>query len=336
MAQSNVGNSLAKAVNRPQPFSVYLNQDATKRWISNMLGGDNAQSQRFMTAVVSAVSSTPALAECTHVSIITAALAGEALKLSPSPQMGQYYIVPYKDKATFVIGYKGYIQLAIRSGYYRHINVIAVKRGELVSFNPLTEDIELNIIQNDTIREAAETTGYCAFFEYMNGFKKVMYWSKEKMLAHADKYSPAFNAEKYEQLLAGKIPKSEAWKYSSFWYKDFDGMAFKTMLRQLISKWGIMSIELQKAYASDGAFINEKMEPEFLAADDFVEPEAPAPTQDKPETTAAKKAEPEPNPEPAQDIEDDPFSDWPQPGTPEYEELSRRLDMEAAEQDTNP
>ena len=94
-------------------------------------------------------------------------------------------------------------------------------------------------------------------FEYENGFKKSMYWSKKKMLAHADKYSAAFSAKSLELLEAGKIPDSEKWKYSSFWYKDFDGMAMKTMLRQLISKWGIMSIDLQTAIDKDMAVIQE-------------------------------------------------------------------------------
>lgn len=246
---ATVNNSLVKQNGKQPAFSVYMNNDATKKWINGMIGGNTAQSQRFMTSIISVVSNNPpsgnpdrpTLGDCNHVSIITAALAGEALKLSPAPQMGQYYMVPFKDKkkgpvAAFVLGYKGYIQLAIRSGYYRKINVLAIKAGELVNFDPLTEDIEINLIQNDTEREAAETTGYYAMFEYQNGFRKAMYWSKEKMLAHADKYSAAFSAAKYEQLMSGKIPQSEAWKYSSFWYKDFDGMAYKTMLRQLISK----------------------------------------------------------------------------------------------------
>jgi recombination protein RecT len=94
-------------------------------------------------------------------------------------------------------------------------------------------------------------------FEYTNGFRKAMYWSREKMMAHADKYSMAFSAQKYQDLLDGKIPQSEMWKYSSFWYKDFDGMAYKTMLRQLISKWGIMSIDLQTAIDKDMAAIHD-------------------------------------------------------------------------------
>ena len=137
------------------------------------------------------------------------------------------------------------------------MNVLAIKEGELLGFDALNEEINVKLIENDTEREAARTIGYYALFEYTNGFKKAMYWSREKMMAHADKYSMAFSAAKYQDLLDGKIPQSEMWKYSSFWYKDFDGMAYKTMLRQLISKWGIMSIDLQNAIDKDMGTIHE-------------------------------------------------------------------------------
>ena len=104
-------------------------------------------------------------------------------------------------------------------------------------------------------------------FEYANGFRKAMYWSKKKMLAHADRYSQAFNKESYKKILEGKIPQEDMWKYSSFWYKDFDGMAFKTMLRQLISKWGIMSIDMQRAYDNDMATIQDDGQPYYIEND---------------------------------------------------------------------
>ena len=115
----------------------------------------------------------------------------------------------------------------------------------------MTEEIEVNLIEDDDAREEAPTIGYYAMFEYTNGFRKAMYWSKKKMMAHADRYSKAFNKKSYEDLKAGKIPQSDMWKYSSFWYQDFDAQACKTMLRQLISKWGIMSVEMQKALEYD-------------------------------------------------------------------------------------
>lgn len=246
---------------KPQTFSAFLTSDAIKNRINAMVGGKDGQ--RFISAVISAVSVNPGLTECEHSTILSAALLGESLKLSPSPQLGQYYLVPFNDKkrntkvAQFQLGYKGYIQLAIRSGYYKKLNVLAIKEGELIRFDALNEEIEVKLIENDTAREQAKTIGYYAMFEYTNGFKKAMYWSREKMMAHADKYSMAFSAAKYQDLLDGKIPQSDMWKYSSFWYKDFDGMAYKTMLRQLISKWGIMSIEMQQAMDSDMGTIRD-------------------------------------------------------------------------------
>lgn len=263
----SVSNSLTKTKEQ-KTFSNFLMGDAIKRKINETVGGANGQ--RFITSILSAVSTNPTLQECEHSSIISAAFLGEALKLSPSPQLGQYYMVPFNKKsydangkeivikvAQFQIGYKGYIQLAERTGVYKTINVLAIKEGELIKYDPLNETIQVNLIEDDEVREETPTVGYYAMFEYLNGFRKTMYWTKKKMLLHADKYSKAFNKESYEKLQAGKIPQKDLWKYSSFWYKDFDGMAYKTMLRQLISKWGIMSIEMQEAFEKDMAEIKE-------------------------------------------------------------------------------
>lgn len=170
--------------------------------------------------------------------------------------------------AQFQIGYKGYIQLAERTGVYKTINVLSIKEGELIKYDPLNETIEVNLIEDDDIREQTATVGYYAMFEYLNGFRKTMYWTKKKMLSHADKYSKAFNKESYQKLLDGKIPQKDLWKYSSFWYKDFDGMAWKTMLRQLISKWGIMSIEMQEAFEKDMAEIKENGTYDYIETSD--------------------------------------------------------------------
>ena len=144
-----VQNSLT-AKPKKTDFSVYLTQDAAKQQINRLLGGHAGT--RFISTIVSAVQTNPALAECTNPSILTAALQGEALKLSPSAQLGQYYLVPYDNKnkgvkeAQFQLGYKGYIQLAIRSGQYRKINVLAIKEGELEYFDPLNEEIKVNLL----------------------------------------------------------------------------------------------------------------------------------------------------------------------------------------------
>lgn len=238
-----VNNSLTRKKGNTG-IATYLTQEAVKNQINNVIGGKNGQ--RFISAVVSAVNNNPALQECTNQSILSGALLGESLNLSPSPQLGQYYLVPFNDKnkgkvAQFQLGYKGYIQLAIRSGQYKKLNVIAIKEGELIRFDPLNEEIEVRLIDDEEEREKAPTQGYYAMFEYVNGFKKAIYWSRTKMEAHAMKYSKGYQAK----------------KGYTFWEKDFDGMAYKTMLRQLISKWGIMSIDMISAMDADMAVINE-------------------------------------------------------------------------------
>lgn len=284
-----VQNSLQKSKgNQRFGITAYLTQDAVKQQINNVIGGKDGQ--RFISAIVSAVNTNPALQECTNQSILSGALLGESLKLSPSPQLGHYYLVPFNDKdkgkvAQFQLGYKGYIQLAIRSGQYKKLNVMAIKEGELEYFDPLNEDIKVNLmIDNWDAREEAQTIGYYAFFELVNGFRKAIYWSKVQMVAHALKYSPGY-----------KKDLDKGWKYT-FWSKDFDGMAYKTMLRQLISKWGVMSIELQNAFEADQAVINEDGSKDYVDVDDSiidVEPqqsepvETTAPTQKPADAQAA-------------------------------------------------
>lgn len=270
-----VGNSLANRQTKTG-LTAYLTQDAVKKQINSVVGGKNGT--RFISSIISAVQTTPALQECTNPSILSAALLGEALNLSPSPQLGQFYMVPFDNKkkgckeAQFQLGYKGYIQLAERSGYYKKLNVIAIKEGELIKYDPLNEEIEVDLIDDDVVRENTPSMGYYAMFEYENGFRKIMYWSKKKMLSHAEKYSFAFSrnggAKSLELLEQGKIPEKDMWKYSSFWFKDFDGMALKTMIRQLISKWGIMSIDLQTAVEKDAAVIREDGTAEYVENED--------------------------------------------------------------------
>ena len=256
-----VKNSLVKKEEK-KTFSAFLAQDAMKKKINEMVGGEKGQ--QFITSIISAVSTNPQLAECDNSSIVSAALLGQALNLSPSPQLGQYYMVPFNDSkrgckvAQFQIGYKGYIQLAIRSGQYKKLNVLAIKEGELKKYDPLNEELEVQLIENEEEREKATTIGY-AMFEYLNGFRKTIYWSKEKMEAHALKYSMGYRAK----------------KGYTFWEKDFDGMAYKTMLRQLISKWGIMSVDLtmQKALESDMAVINDNGTYDYVDNNSNVEDE---------------------------------------------------------------
>lgn len=242
-------------------FSLAIQSEGYKKLINNTLG-DPKRASKFVASITSAVATNQLLQECDAGSILSAALLGEALELSPSPQLGQVYLVPFNTKnpdgtwskkAQFQLGYKGYIQLAIRSGQYKKLNVIAIKTGELIKYDPLNEEIEVKLIEDEEEREKAETVGYYAMFEYINGFRKTLYWTKSKMEAHALKYSKGYAAK----------------KGYTFWEKDFDGMAYKTMLRQLISKWGIMSIDMQEAYTKDMSVVKEDGTYDYVDTNDI-------------------------------------------------------------------
>ena len=244
--------------NKPK-FSLAIQSEGYKRLINNTLG-DQKRAAKFIAAISSAVATNPGLQECDAGSILSGALLGEALNLSPSPQLGQYYLVPFDQKkynektkkfeltskrAQFQLGYKGYIQLAIRSGQYKDIDVIEVREGEYLGRDKITGKHQFEFIEEEVERENKPIIGYMAYFEYLNGFYKNLYWSKEKMQKHALEYSQAY---------ASDVKKGTSY---SFWTKDFNGMAFKTMLRQLISKWGIMSIDMQEALTKDMSVVKE-------------------------------------------------------------------------------
>lgn len=250
-----MANEVAKTNNKIT-FMNYMTSTGIQKKVNEIIG-DEKKGTRFISSIVSAVNNNPQLKECENSSILSGALLGESLNLSPSPQLGQYYLVPFADKnrgqvATFQMGYKGYIQLAIRSGQYKKLNVLAIKEGELIKYDPLNEEIEVQLIDDEEKRESAKTIGYYAMFEYTNGFRKTMYWSKTKMEKHALQYSKGYQAK----------------KGYTFWEKDFDGMAYKTMLRQLISKWGIMSIDMQNAFEGDMAYIKEDGTKEYVDNED--------------------------------------------------------------------
>ena len=268
---------------RKQQFSVAINSKHFQTAINNTLQDPN-RARRFTASIVSAVSTNPQLQDCDASTIVTAALLGESLNLSPSPQLGQYYLVPfnvktgmkdangkdlYDKKAQFQLGYKGYMQLAMRSGEIKKLISIEVKEGELIKYDPYEGTFEARYIEDEDIRQQTETVGYYAMFELLNGFRQILYWSKEKMEKHAEKYSMGYKAK----------------KGYTFWEKDFDGMARKTMLRQLISKGGCpMSIEMQEAFTKDMGIINNDGTVEYIETSDNIIPVEPIPEQSTPVT----------------------------------------------------
>lgn len=251
------------AIQQKQGINTYLQSDAVKNNIMSVIG-NKEDGQRFISSVVSAVQVNPALNECTNSSILSAALLGHSLKLPQSPQLQMFYMVPYNNKkkvnvngkeveqtvkeAVFQLSYRGYLQLAMRSGQYKKINACDIREGELKSFNPITEEYIFDAITDYEKRATLPVVGYYAYFEMVNGYRKELYWSKEQMEQHAKKYSMSYR---------------KGWP-SSFWSSDFDAMALKTMLRQLISKWGMMSTDMETAYQHDMAIQDKNGNPIYI------------------------------------------------------------------------
>ncbi|MDK0734776.1 recombinase RecT [Clostridium perfringens] len=204
-----------------------LDSSAMKKRFEEVL---DRRAPQFMSSIVNLVNSDNGLQKCEPMSVIASAMVAATLDLPVDKNLGYAWVVPYGGKAQFQMGYKGYIQLALRTGQYKGINVIPVHEGELVSFNPLTEELEIDFSK----KESDVVIGYAGYFKLINGFEKTVYWTKEKMITHASTYSKTFNNPK------------------STWKSDFDAMALKTVLRNMLSKWGILSIDMQNAYTADG------------------------------------------------------------------------------------
>lgn len=226
---------------KKKTFSTFITGEAITNRI-NQLASSKEEGTQFIASLVAAVTTTPALQDCTHMSILNCGLQCLALKLSPTPQMGQFVFLPFRNNnegtviATPVIGYKGYVQLAMRSGYYKKIIVLALREGEVAGWNPLEEELTATLIEDEDEREQTPIAGFYGFFEYHNGFRKSMYWNAGKMRNHAKRYSAAYRKD---------LEKNTA---NTLWSTDFEGMGNKTILRQLISRWGIMSTDMQRAF----------------------------------------------------------------------------------------
>lgn len=189
MSSSNIAPA------KKQTFSVAISTESYQNLIRNTLK-DPKRANRFIASITSAVATTPALQTCEPSSILAGGLLGEALNLSPSPQLGQYYLVPFKQKAKydreghllspecskaqFVLGYKGYVQLALRSGQYSDLDCMEIRQGEYLGKDPHTAKPQFKFIEDDDLREKLPIVGYMAYFEYLNGFRKCIYWSRER------------------------------------------------------------------------------------------------------------------------------------------------------------
>lgn len=228
MATTNtLKNQLAnKQQNKPIQEGYTIKQlmksDNVKKRFEDVLGNKAPQ---FMTSVINLVNGDTNLRKVDQMSVIASAMVAASLDLPVDKNLGYSWIIPYGNKAQFQLGYKGYIQLALRTGQYKHINVIEVYEGELQKWDRLTEVFEIDFDE----KKSDAVVGYAAYFELINGFKKTVYWTKEEVEKHRKRFS----------------------KSDFGWKRDWDAMAKKTVLKNMLSKWGILSIEMQKAFIED-------------------------------------------------------------------------------------
>ncbi|WP_342276398.1 recombinase RecT [Spiroplasma endosymbiont of Nebria brevicollis] len=217
------------------------NQLTIEQWFTNKNQGsiiNEKEIQRFKSNVL-AIKNQLGLINANLVTILEACYQATLLQLPLEKNFGYCWVVPFKGKAQFQMGYKGYIQLAQRSQQYKRINAIEIKENELKKIDYLKDEIKFKFIENPLERLKAKTIGYCAYFKLQNGYEKYLYMSKEEIENHFNTYSETYKKNK------------------RFIVSDFDSMAKKTVLTQLLRKWGIMSVELQTAYENYQAVITE-------------------------------------------------------------------------------
>lgn len=265
---------MAELPQKQQNLQQILDSESVRKRFVDVLGDAAAP---FISSVLTTVNSNEALKRCSTSSILSAAATAAALRLPVSPALGFAYIIPYNQHATFQIGYKGIIQLALRSGQYRIINASAVREGQIRDIDFITGEI----IRGEMI--STKIIGYIAYFELINGFSKSLYMTVDEIEQHAATYSKSYAYDK------------KFGKHTSLWSTSFDAMAKKTVMKMLLSKYGIMSIEpasanLVNAFAEPEAdridegsmtlqftdVVPEDEEPEAL-------PEPPVEQSDQPE-----------------------------------------------------
>ena len=222
----------------------FFNSPAVKQKFSEVLDGNG---QQFVASLLSIITNNKLLAKATNESIMTAAMKAATLKLPIEPSLGMAYVVPYNrsekhgdtwikiNEAQFQMGYKGFIQLAQRSGQIRNINCDIVYKEEFLRYDKVYGTLHLKEEQVDS----GEVEGYFASLELINGFRKMIFWKKEKVIAHAQKYSKTYDKQ------IGDFKSGTPWK------TEFDAMAQKTLIKELLSKYAPLSTELQEAIIAD-------------------------------------------------------------------------------------
>lgn len=236
-------------------FNQTITSPATQKYLTDLLHERKGQ---FVSNITALVANNTNLQECEPYTVMFAALKATALNLPIEPSLGMAHVIPYKNKkrgiteAQFQLGYKGFQQLALRTGQYKCINTTEVREGELVKRNRLTGQIEWNWIEDDNVRLKKPIIGYVNYFCLLNGFESIFYMSKEEVETHALRYS-----QTYKSTIAYI-------KEQSKWTTDFDAMALKTVIKLNLSKNGVLSTELQEAIRADQSVMREENKYEYI------------------------------------------------------------------------
>jgi len=239
-------------------ISQALNSPDAKNKFQELLG---KRASQFISSVLSVVNNNKLLEKATWQSVYQSAITAATLDLPINQNLGFAYIVPYTAKkkigdkwidiceAQFQLGYKGFIQLAQRSGKFKTINVSDVRQGEINEFDRLTGTIQFDWVQDDQERLSKPVIGYVAYFELLNGFSKLLYMTKAELETHGMNYSKSYNSTK-------KNYKTNKEEWIGLWRTNFDSMASKTALKLLLSKYAPLSTQMELALTTDQAVLD--------------------------------------------------------------------------------
>ena len=217
-----------------ETVATLLNREDVASRIQQVLG---ARAPQFGSSLISLVGADSRLAKATPRSILASAMIAATLDLPIEKNLGFAFVIPYGDQAQFQMGYKGFIQLAMRTGQYARMNAEPINAEAYAG----CDDVGEPIIQWEKVDPTKEVVGYAFAFKLINGFSKTVYWSKERVEAHATKFSQAYKAKKKD----------------SPWFTNFHVMALKTVIKNTLSKWGILSVQMQSALTSDQAVFGD-------------------------------------------------------------------------------
>ena len=223
------------ATNQKSALTLF-NQTNVQDKFEKLLG---KKAQGFISSVLQIVNGNKLLQNADPMTVYNAAATAAVLDLPIDPNLGFAWIVPYKGKAQFQMGWKGFVQLALRTGQYKAINVTEVYENQFKSFNRLTEELDADFNKDGE----GEIVGYASYFKLNNGMEKLTYWSRNEIEKHAKKYSQSYGR-------GAMSPWNDK--------EQFHAMAKKTVLKNMISKWGIMSIEMQTAHLADQSVQKEE------------------------------------------------------------------------------